>query len=466
MANSYHKLGFALMSLAALEAILAPLVSTATLLVCTHVLNVKFTQPYILLAIFSALLCYTLIRPEAKQHRFVLPSGWTIATRTGLAWLGVVGLLLLIGYATKVSQVYSRAALFSWFIATPPLLIAASVLLRQASRRLAVASGKARSVVIAGVNDVSRELAHTIIDKPELGLEHRGFFEDRSPHRTSSESHKPVLGTLADLPAYTKAQHIDVIFVAMPHHLDRTKALLHRLRDTTASVYLIPEISFIDLIQTRADEISGIPVIALCETPFHGFTGFKKRATDVGFATLMLLVAAPLMLLIAVGIKLTTRGGVIFKQRRYGLDGEEIIVYKFRTMTVDEDGNSVRQATRDDPRVTRIGRFLRRYSMDELPQLVNVVQGRMSLVGPRPHAVAHNEEYRKLIDGYMVRHKVSPGMTGLAQVNGCRGETASLAEMKKRVDYDLDYLRHWSFALDFKILCKTIAILFRSERAY
>jgi putative colanic acid biosynthesis UDP-glucose lipid carrier transferase len=466
MATGYYKLGFALMLVAALESIVAPLISTVTLVACTQMLGIAFSQPYMLLAIFSALLSYMLIRPETKQHGFIFPSGWTIATRTGFAWISVVGLLLLIAYATKVSQVYSRAALFLWFAATPPLLIAASILLRHGLRHLTVASGKARAVVFAGANDMSRELARTIADRPELGLWYKGFFEDRCPHRIGTEGSFPLLGTLNDLPEYVKRHHIDVIFIAMPHHLDRTKALLHGLRDTTASVYLIPEISFIDLIQSRADEISGIPVIALCETPFQGWTGFKKRAADVMFSTLMLLVALPAMIFIAVGVKTTTPGSVIFRQRRYGLDGEEIIVYKFRTMTVTEDGDAVRQATRDDPRVTRFGRFLRRYSLDELPQLVNVLQGRMSLVGPRPHAIAHNEEYRKLIDGYMVRHKVSPGITGLAQVNGCRGETTSLAEMKRRIDYDLDYLRHWSFMLDLKILCKTIAILFRGERAY
>jgi putative colanic acid biosynthesis UDP-glucose lipid carrier transferase len=452
--------------LAALEGIAPSLISTAVLLCATQVLDVKLTQPYALLAIFSALLCYTLIRPETKQHRFVMPSGWTIATRIGLAWLAVVGLLLLIGYATKVSELYSRRALFLWFIATPPLLVAAAILLRQCFRAIAVASGSARTVVIAGVNEVSRELAKILTERPELGLVHKGFFEDRCLHRVTIEEAGAVLGTLAELPDYAKRRHIDVIFVAMPHHLSRTKDLLHALRDTTASVYLIPEISFLDLIQARADEISGVPVIALCETPFHGWTRFQKRAMDLVFGSLLLLVALPAMALIALGIKMTTPGGIIFKQRRYGLDGEQITVYKFRTMTVSEDGDCVQQARRNDPRVTRFGKLLRRYSLDELPQLVNVLQGRMSLVGPRPHAVAHNEQYRKLIDGYMVRHKVAPGITGLAQVNGYRGETASIAEMKKRIEYDLDYLRHWSFMLDLRILFKTAGILFKSERAY
>jgi putative colanic acid biosynthesis UDP-glucose lipid carrier transferase len=406
------------------------------------------------------------VRQESTQ-RGTFVSGWNIATRTGLAWLAVVGLLLLIGYATKVSEVYSRRALFFWFIATPPLLMAAPVLLRQAFRHVAVRSGNTRSVVIAGVNRVSRELARSIATRPELGLEHRGFFDDRTDDRTEARSADgdpiPLTGSLADLPGFAKHNRIDVIFIAMPYHLERTKSLIRNLRDTTASVYLIPDISFIDLIQARADDISGVPIIALCESPLHGWSGFKKRATDIALASAMLLAALPAMCLIALAIKLTSPGGAIFRQRRYGLDGAEITVYKFRTMTVAENGPRVRQVTRDDPRVTRLGRFLRRYSLDELPQLINVLQGRMSLVGPRPHAVAHNEEYRKLIDGYMVRHKVTPGITGLAQINGCRGETSSIDDMRRRINYDLDYLRHWSLMLDLKILCRTLAIMFREK---
>ena len=165
-------------------------------------------------------------------------------------------------------------------------------------------------------------------------------------------------------------------------------------------------------------------------------------------------------------VKLTSSGPVIFRQRRYGLDGQIIDVYKFRTMKVTEDGPIVQQATRDDERVTGIGRWLRRYSIDELPQLLNVLQGTMSLVGPRPHAVAHNEQYRRLIKGYMVRHKVPPGITGLAQVNGCRGETSRLEDMERRIEYDLDYLRHWSPTLDLRILMLTIVRVFGDRKAY
>jgi putative colanic acid biosynthesis UDP-glucose lipid carrier transferase len=179
-----------------------------------------------------------------------------------------------------------------------------------------------------------------------------------------------------------------------------------------------------------------------------------------------LLLTSPLMIAIAVAIKLTSPGKVIFKQRRYGLDGREIVVYKFRSMSVTEDSGDIRQATQDDDRVTRVGAFLRKYSLDELPQFINVLQGRMSVVGPRPHAVAHNEEYRPLVKGYMIRHKVNPGITGLAQVLGYRGETKTVEAMQKRVDYDLEYLRNWSLTMDLRIIAKTISLVFRDKMAY
>jgi putative colanic acid biosynthesis UDP-glucose lipid carrier transferase len=191
-----------------------------------------------------------------------------------------------------------------------------------------------------------------------------------------------------------------------------------------------------------------------------------KRFTDIVLCFAALPLLLPPMLVIALLVRVSSPGPIIFRQRRYGRDGHQITVYKFRTMTVTEDGTTVTQAQKDDKRVTPIGGWLRRYSLDELPQLINVLQGRMSLVGPRPHAVAHNEEYRKLIKGYMVRHKVPPGITGLAQINGCRGETARLEEMQARVHYDLEYLRQWSPLLDVKILVKTAFQILLTDKAY
>ena len=275
------------------------------------------------------------------------------------------------------------------------------------------------------------------------------------------------MGKLKDLPEYVRQGHTDVIFIALPiRNMQRVTELLDQLHDTTASIYFVPDVFVFDLIQCRTTDIAGVPIVALCETPFQGAQGMIKKVSDYAIASLVLLLVSPLMIAIALAIKLTSPGSVIFKQRRYGLDGREIIVYKFRSMTVSEDSEDVPQATRNDSRITRVGAFLRKYSLDELPQFINVLQGRMSVVGPRPHAVAHNEEYRPLIKGYMMRHKVNPGITGLAQVLGYRGETETVDAMRNRVKYDLEYVRHWSLALDLQIIIKTLRLFWRDEMAY
>jgi putative colanic acid biosynthesis UDP-glucose lipid carrier transferase len=221
-----------------------------------------------------------------------------------------------------------------------------------------------------------------------------------------------------------------------------------------------------ELIQGRIDSVSGMPVLGVCDSPFSGASALVKRASDVSFSTAILAAISPLLLVLALCVKLSSRGPVIFKQRRYGLDGEEIVVYKFRSMTVTEDGDAVPQCAKRDARLTPLGVFMRRTSLDELPQFINVLQGRMSIVGPRPHAVAHNELYRKLIKGYMQRHKVRPGLTGWAQVNGLRGETPTLERMQARIDHDLDYLRNWSLRLDLYIMAKTLWVVLKGHNAH
>jgi len=258
-----------------------------------------------------------------------------------------------------------------------------------------------------------------------------------------------------------------LIYLSIPMSSQpRIMALLDGLRDTTASIYFVPDIFVTDLIQGRLSTVAGLPVVAVCESPFTGFNGVIKRVSDIILSLLILILISPIMLSIAIGVKLGSPGPVIFRQRRYGLDGHEIIVYKFRSMTVTEDGPHIPQAQKNDKRITPLGAILRKTSLDELPQFINVLQGKMSVVGPRPHAVAHNEQYRKLIDGYMVRHKVKPGITGWAQVNGYRGETEVLEKMKKRIDYDLDYLRNWSLRLDLYIVLKTFQVLVKDRHAY
>jgi putative colanic acid biosynthesis UDP-glucose lipid carrier transferase len=459
-----------------LRVVLVPSVAIGSLVASTTMLDVKFTEAYVALAIITALLTLLVIARDAlQQPNLVGARGLQLAGRIGLGWFAIVGVLLLLGYATKSSEDYSRRALFLWFVLTPPFLVAASLGVQQWLRALLVSSRYARNVVIVGTTKMALELARTLHTRPELGLKLRCVFIDEkcgdSPiDAPTAAAIRKLAGaeirTGGSVVNYVNTRHIDVVFIARETHAPGVREMCEELRNTTSSVYLIPDVSLYDLMQARAGDVDGIPVIALCESPLQGGRGALKRVTDIVFATLMLIIAAPVMALIALAIKLDSPGRVFFKQDRYGLDGERIVVYKFRTMTCCENGPVVVQAKRDDARVTRVGRFLRRTSLDELPQLINVLQGRMSLVGPRPHAVAHNEQYRNLIAGYMVRHKVTPGITGLAQVSGCRGETSTVDDMRRRVQYDLEYLRHWCWLLDIKIMLRTLVLVFRDKRAY
>lgn len=334
------------------------------------------------------------------------------------------------------------------------------------------AESKSSRAVIVGFSDLSRKLIYQFKQNPLLREICIGFFDDRCQRRSLSENDhrqpEAPLGSIASATEFVKTHNIQHIYIALPLSAQpRILALLDNLRrDTTASIYFVPDIRSFDLIQANINIINGIPIVAVCESPFIGINSTIKRISDVVLSLSILLLIAPLMLLIAIGVKLSSRGPVLFKQRRYGIDGKEIVVYKFRSMTVMEDGEQVNQATQNDPRITRLGAFLRKTSLDELPQFINVLQGHMSIVGPRPHAISHNEMYRNLIKGYMVRHKVKPGITGWAQINGLRGETDTEEKMQRRIDYDLDYLRNWSLFLDLLIIFKTIGVVIEDKNAY
>jgi len=228
----------------------------------------------------------------------------------------------------------------------------------------------------------------------------------------------------------------------------------------------VPDVFAFDLLNARMTDLKGLPTISIYDTPMVGGHKLVKRLQDIILGSAILLLISPVLLVIACAIKFTSKGDVLFKQDRYGIDGKKIKVWKFRSMTVADNANVVVQAKKNDSRITPLGAFLRRTSLDELPQFFNVLQGSMSIVGPRPHAVAHNEEYRKLIQGYMLRHKMKPGITGWAQVNGWRGETDTLEKMQKRIEYDLDYIHSWSLYWDLKIVFLTIFKGFINKNAY
>jgi len=452
---------------ALIQLLASPLVAVGMLYCLTLLYGAKFDGEFRVLAVLVVVLSPMILRRPQVGALTILPRWGSIAVGLLMRWLVLLAVLLAIGYATKVSAEFSRRVILTWAVVTPAPMILVAIALHELIRRFMHSPSNARSAVIAGYNDVSVALAQRIRANRELGIQVKGFFDDRSSGRLGLPEGKDLLGGLSELAAYVNAHNTDVIFIALPmRQVQRVVELLDDLRDTTGSIYYVPDIFVTDLIQSRTADIFGIPVVAMCETPFHGYRGTVKRLTDLSIGITALILLAPLLLLVAVSIKFDSPGSVIFRQRRYGLDGEIIDVYKFRTMTVTEDGQEIRQATEDDERVTRVGRVLRRYSIDELPQLFNVLQGSMSLVGPRPHAVAHNEEYRRLIKGYMVRHKVLPGITGLAQVNGCRGETSRLEDMQARIEYDLDYLRHWSLDLDLRILFRTAILVFHDRGAY
>ena len=442
-----------------------PLVAGATLYPLTQIYGVEYNDAFLVLSILVTALALVLL-PTRNVTLQLLAGRLPLVVGVITRWAILLAILLALAYVTKISAEFSRRVIVTWALITPVLLVAVTLALQQLARRLLADVANARRAIFVGCNETSMCLASRLARHSELGMSVAGLFDDRNCERVGGEKLR-VLGRFGDVIEYVKARGINIIFVAMPlRHDSRVRRLLEDLGDTTASVYYVPDVLTFDLIQARTSEILGVPVVAMCETPFYGYRGFVKRLMDVGIATTVLILAAPLMIAIAIAIKATTRGSVIFKQRRYGLDGREFSVYKFRTMTVSENGARFRQATRNDGRVTRLGRILRRYSLDELPQLINVLQGRMSLVGPRPHAVAHNEEYRKQIKRYMVRHKVLPGITGLAQVSGCRGETAVLKDMEARVSLDLEYLRNWSPLLDLQILLLTAYEVIRSDKAY
>lgn len=374
-----------------------------------------------------------------------------------------------IGFATQRLQDYPRLLLIVWLLSTAMFLVAGSGLLKSLQRSYWLRGLNTKSCAIVGVTDLGIQLARNILATPELGLKLAGYYDDRPPERGPQlpPGLKQRIGGIHDLVADAKAGFIDRIYITFPMRAeDRIRGVLSKLADTTASVYIVPDFFVFQMLHSRWTDINGLPVVSVFENPLYGVDGLAKRAFDLVAGTLLLIALAIPMAIVALLIKLTSRGPVFFRQRRYGLDGQEILVWKFRSMTVCEDGNQVTQATKSDSRVTKIGAFIRKTSIDELPQLFNVVAGSMSLVGPRPHAAAHNEQYRKLIEGYMLRHKVKPGITGLAQVRGWRGETDTLDKMQKRVECDHEYIREWSLWLDISILFRTIFVVLKKENAY
>lgn len=447
--------------------LIAPVLTVGTFVVILYYSGILLEDHYLAMAVIIFLLSLIILKESDLFESANSADAQAQGSNLLIYWAVMIFAIILIGYLTGTTDLFDVTVLYTWAVVTPVLILVTNFIFRQFLLLSLKSEENQRKVVIVGANEGSHKLANNITNNLAYGLKLTGYFDDRPEERTDMPMGAPYLGAMNKLPDYVKASGIDLIYITIPvSHQQRVLDLLDKLHDTTASIYFTPDIFVYELIQARMDNIGDMPLVALCETPFSGLNGVLKRLSDILFSAFILVLISPILLIIALAVKLTSPGSALFAQKRYGLDGEEIVVYKFRSMTVCDDGDEIKQATRNDARVTKLGAILRKYSLDELPQFINVLQGRMSIVGPRPHAVAHNEMYRGMIKGYMMRHKVKPGITGWAQVNGCRGETDTVEKMQKRIEYDLDYLRNWSLGLDSIIILNTVVTVFKTGDTY
>jgi putative colanic acid biosysnthesis UDP-glucose lipid carrier transferase len=384
------------------------------------------------------------------------------------SWVLVAPPLLIWVFASKTGSEHSRLINLGWFALTAGLLVLARVSKGATLSFLRMRGRNTRTAGIIGATSGAMRLREQLSD-PAHGIELVGIFDARSSERCREflGEGEELAGDISDAVAAAKAGELDFIYIALPLKAEsRISQTVAALADTTATVQLVTDFSVFDLLHARWASVGEVPTVSVFDTPFQGVARFAKRMEDLILGSLILLMVSPLMAAIAIAVKLTSRGPVFFAQTRYGLNSKPIKVLKFRSMTTQDDGSDVKQATKGDARITKLGAFLRSTSLDELPQFINVLKGDMSIVGPRPHAVAHNESYRALIHGYMLRHKVKPGITGWAQINGLRGETDTVDKMRSRVNYDLDYIENWNLSWDLEIILKTIFRVLRDKNAY
>jgi putative colanic acid biosynthesis UDP-glucose lipid carrier transferase len=451
----------------ALKSLLHPVVTVVCLMACLAYWHQTLHGPYFLVAVLSFLASAEFLDVVQPYRSPEQPAALHALISILPRWTLVVGFIWALLHLSKLSNLFQFQVLASWALVTPVALWLGDGAARRLLTRQSTNSSRIRKAVIIGLTDPGLRLEKRLNSDRSLRIQVAGFFEDRHVDRLPAEGIDRILGRPSELLEFVKQNDIHVAYVTLPmtRH-PRVLELLEALRDSTVSIYFVPNLFVFELVQARFDVIGGMPVVAVCESPFFGASSIAKRLFDIVVASLLVLLFSPVLLFIAVGVRLGSPGPVVFKQRRYGLDGREIKIYKFRSMTVTEDGDTeYQQVTRGDGRVTPFGAWLRRLSLDELPQLFNVLAGSLSMVGPRPHAIAVNEQYRKLIPGYMLRHKIKPGLTGWAQVNGYRGGD-NLEAMRKRVEFDMDYLKHWSLALDLWVIWRTAMVVWKDKRAF
>lgn len=422
-------------------------------------------------ATYSVVIGIVVLLAALLFPRFNLYQAWRGASLSDeiravtLAWALVLFLLFAFAFTTKMGIQFSRGWIGIWSLLGWVALVSGRVLLRVGLRWLRSHGYNQRNIVIVGAEGLGEELARRLRASPWIGLQVAGFFNAGTG---APKPGVPVLGGLLEVADYVARERIDQVWIALPlKDEDKVESLLHALRHSVVDIRFVPDIFGFRLLNHSVTEVAGFPVMNLSATPMVGVNRLVKAVEDRLLALLILLLISPVLLLIALGVKLTSPGPVLFKQKRLGWDGQPFKVYKFRSMVVhQESGGQLTQASRGDARITPFGAFLRRTSLDELPQFFNVLQGTMSIVGPRPHAISHNEQYKELIDDYMQRHKVKPGITGWAQINGWRGETDTLEKMSKRVEYDLYYIENWSLWFDLRIILLTVFKGFINKNAY
>jgi len=386
---------------------------------------------------------------------------------TVCSWALTLFPLFIFLFFTKQTEYFSRVVLGLWMVSTAIMLCAWRGVFRQFLISIRRKGYNTRSVGIIGLTKRGIDLANEIINYPESGYKLNAVFDERDPARLDHNYIDRLEGGIAEGVKMAQEGKLEILFVALPlTNKERIEKILRALGDTTVDVHIVPDVFTFNLLHSRMGHVGEVQTISVYDSPMRGGYSIMKRMEDVFLSLSILAVIAIPMLIIAAGIKLTSKGPVLFKQDRYGMDGKKIKVWKFRSMRVMDNGEVVKQATKGDPRITPFGAFLRRTSLDELPQFFNVLQGTMSVVGPRPHAVSHNEEYRKKVAYYMLRHKMKPGITGWAQVNGWRGETDTVEKMEMRIKYDLEYIRNWSIWMDFKIVIFTLIRGFVGKNVY
>lgn len=399
-----------------------------------------------------------------------LISFWTQLRTVFTAWVAVFVVLLFMAFVTKSTSEYSRIWSIFSFILAGGLFAISRIVLSLRLRNWIDKGRLSRNVVIVGGGSEGRELIEFIRDRSGY-VQLLGFFDDRSDRVPNEINGVPNLGNVGALLDYARMQRVDIILVALPWDAEfRILSLVNQLKELPVDIRLSPQNTGRHLAHGGYSDFAGVPMLNLLERPLNEWQMFAKEAEDRLLASLLLVLAAPLMLLIAIAIRVESRGPALFCQKRYGFNNRLIDVYKFRSMyTEDTDHNAEKLATANDPRITRVGKFLRQTSLDELPQLINVLKGDMSFVGPRPHAVAAkaaDKLYPEVLEEYASRHRIKPGITGWAQVNGWRGNTDTEIKLRKRVEYDLYYIENWSLWFDLKIILLTFIEVLRRRNAY